>query len=70
MRGKDDSLSEKTVIEHQQSPIEVLKFIVPQDVKNSWPRSNDVFEDAKVIRQDSNEFAMKRGFFALITPQV
>src|SRR5262245_47732970 len=37
VRSKNNPFSEKTVIEHQQSSIEVLKLIIPEDMKDSWP---------------------------------
>ena len=70
MRRKDDPFPEKTVVEHQHSSIEVLELVIPEDMKDPRLRSYDVFRQARIVGQDTNEFAVQGGVLPLITAQI
>jgi hypothetical protein len=52
VHSKDNLLPEKPVVKHQQRAIEVLKFVIPQDVKKFGLGCRSVAKQLRVVRQN------------------
>ena len=46
VRCEYDPFPETTVVQHEQRAVKVLKFIVPENMENSWLRLRSVAEEA------------------------
>ena len=70
VRGKDNSFPEKAIVEHQHSSIEVLEFVVPEDMKDPRPRPCGVLRQTRIVGNNTSDFAAQGSILALIAAQI
>src|SRR5579864_2504460 len=70
MRGKNDLPTSHPVIEHQQSSIKELEFVVPENVKNPRLGHRGVVDEPDIIKQHPGYFLSKTYVRFAISPQV
>ena len=70
MRGESDLLPQQFVVEHQQSSVEYLEFVVPKDVEDLRPRAISIADKSYIIDPYSPYLSGKTGVLPLISPQI
>ena len=70
MRGESDLLPQQFVVEHQQSSVEYLEFVVPKDVEDLRPRAISIADKSYIIDQYSSYLSGETGVLPLISPQI
>ena len=70
VRSEKDSLPEEPVVEHQQRAIEKLKFVVPQDIKDSWLGSGGITNQPAVVQQHPEDLLYKPSIRPFIPTQI
>src|ERR1700732_43130 len=67
---ESDLLPHQPVEKHEQSTIEDLEFVIPQDMKNLWLGCGGVVDQLGVVLEYSGYFFCETGVPTLIASQI
>src|SRR5262249_45269145 len=70
VRGKDHSLPEETVIDHERGAVEVLEFIIPEQMKDLGLRARNITGEPGIIGQNADDLAQHWSILVLIAAQI
>ena len=70
VRGKDHPLPEETVIKHERDAVEVLKFIIPEQMEDLDLRARNITGEPSIIGQNADDLAQQWSILVLIAPQI
>src|SRR5215469_12054160 len=67
---KNDLLAQHFVVQHQESAVEELDLVVPQNMQNPGPGTSGVADKSRVVDHESPQLVHESAFLRLLSPKI